>query len=604
MEKSFYEFGPFRLDVNSRVLMRGSEIVPLTPKAFDTLLALVERRSELVGRKELMRAVWPDVYVEENNLNSNIHTLRRALGEEGDEQRYIATVPRRGYRFVAEVKEISAEQNGGRRGSQSAIRNPQSSSQPNGRNTRSAVKTLAVLPFRTMSSEGCYSYLGLGLADALITRLSNLRQIIVRPTSAVSKYRNQEQDPMAAGRELNVEMILDGSIQQAGERIRVTVQLVSVASGVPLWAGKFDESFTDIFTVEDDISARVAEALTLQLADEEREQLTKRENAEAYQFYLQGHYFWNQRTECGLKKSIEHFNRAIALDPQLAIAYVGLANAYALLGCVHGALQPRQSMPQALAAALKALELDDRLADAHAALGLIRALYDWDWPRAELAFHRALEINPSHVTARHWLGLYLAWTGRLDEAIAELHRAQQLDPFSPIISANAGWAYYAARRYDEAIERCRETIETAPNFYRAHVYLGWAYAQTGDFDAAIAELQQAAALAGGGGNEVTGLGYVYARAGKREEARQVIAEMRGRAAQNYVSPYAIAAVHAGLNETDETFACLDQAYEDRSHWLVFLAVEPKFDCLHSDTRFAELLGRIGLTGSNGSGVAH
>lgn len=572
-ENRYYEFGQFRMDLQSRVLLRSAEIVPLTPKAFDTLLVLVARRGELVERQDLIKAVWPDSHVVEGNLNSNIFTLRRALGGGGcSDECYIATVPRRGYRFAADVQEVS-EAKFARNGA--------------------TIRSLAVLPFKLFGAKTGETWLGLGLANALITRLSSLPRLIVRPTSAVSRYIGLEQEPRIVGRELNVELILEGAVQCAGDRIRVTVQLVSIASGAQLWAEKFDERLTDIFAVEDDISERVAQSLTLRLMDEERKRLTRRsaENTEAHQLYLRGNYYWNQRTAEGLKRAIACFNQAVALDPQLAPAHVGLADSYALLGCVHGELSPREAMPRAKAAALKALELDEQLAEAHTALALVRALYDWDWAGAERAYLRALEINPTQATARHWYGLCLAWMGRPEEALIELRCAQQLDPFSPIIGANVAWARYAARRYDEAITECRKTIEMAPNFYRAYVYLGWAYEQTGDFEAAIMELRTAMELHGGG-PEVTGLGHAYARAGRIDDAHRVIAELQRRAARSYISPHAFALIYAGMNEPDNTLAWLERAYEDRTHWLVFLQVEPRFDSLREDARFIDLLRRV------------
>lgn len=573
LENRYYEFGQFRMDLQSRVLLHSADIVPLTPKAFDTLLALVERRGELVGRKELIKAVWPDSFVVEGNLNSNIFMLRKALGaEERDGETYIATVPRRGYRFAANVREVS-----------------ETKSSTNG----AASRSLAVLPFKLFGVGTSEAWLGLGLANALITQLSSIRSLIVRPTSAVSGYIGLEQNPRTVGRELNVELILEGSVQCAGDRIRVTVQLVSVASGAPLWAEKFDERLTDIFAVEDYISERVANSLTRRLMDEEQKPALGRgvENREAYQLYLRGNYFWNQRTAEGLKRAIACFNQAIELDPQLAPAHVGLAYSYALLGCVHGALTPREAMPRAKSAALRALELDEQLAEAHTALALTLTLYEWDWEGAERAYLRAMEINPTHATARHWYGLLLAWRGRLDEALVELRCAQQLDPFSPIVGANVAWVLYAARRYDEAIAECRKTIEMTPNFYRAHVYLGWAYERIGDFDAAISELRLAMDLHGGG-PEVTAIGHVYARVGRIDEANQVIAELRQREARGYISPYAFALIYAGLNDSDNAFAWLERAFEDRTHWLAFLQVEPRFDSLREDPRFIDLLHRV------------
>lgn len=441
-EKPCYEFGPFRLDVRARLLLRGAELVPLTPKAFDTLLALVERHGELVERHALIKAVWPAVHVVESNLNSNIFTLRRALGDyEG--KAYIVTVARRGYRFVAPVRRVT----------------------PSGDDKLSA----------------CGQALGKN-----------------RPV-----------------------------------------------------------------------------------------------NAAAYQLYLQGHACWQQRTAESLQQAIAYFSRAVALAPDFAAAHVGLAHAYALLGCVHSACAPREAMPQALAAARRALELDETLPDAHTALGLAQALYEWDWAASEQAFQRALELNPLHATAQHWYGLHLAWQGRTEEALRALRSARQLDPFSPIISANVGWAYYAARRYAEAIAECCKTIATAPHFYRAYVYLGWAYLQTGAATAALDALERAQALHGGG-PEVTGIGHAYAQVGQPAEARRVLAGLAARATTSYVSPYASALIHAGLGEADAACAALEQAYAERTHWLVFLDVEPRFDALRADLRWADLLQRIGL----------
>ncbi len=573
MENRYYEFGQFRMDLQSRVLLHSADIVPLTPKAFDTLLALVERRGELVGRQELIKAVWPDSFVVEGNLNSNIFMLRKALGSgEREGETYIATVPRRGYRFAADVREVSE--------AKSSLKS-------------AGGKSLAVLPFKLFGAETSQAWLGLGLANALITRLSSIRRLIVRPTSAVSGYTGLERNPQTVGRELNVELILEGAVQCAGERIRVTVQLVSVASGAPLWAEKFDERFTDVFAVEDYISERVATSLAARMTDEARMQAPGRrvENREAYQLYLRGNLYWNQRTAEGLKRAIACFDQAIALEPQLAAAHVGLADAYALLGCVHGALPPREAMPRAKAAARRALELDDQLAEAHAALALTLALYDWDWAGSERAFLRALEINPVHTMARHWYGLLLAWMGRLDEALIQLRCAQQLDPFSPIVGANVAWALYAARRFDEAIAECRKSIEMTPNFYRAHVYLGWAYEQIGAYDEAIDELRLAMVLHGGG-PECAGIGHTYARVGRINEVNQVIAELNQRASRGYISPYAFALIYAGLRDSENALEWLERAFEDRTHWLVFLQVEPRFDWLRDDPRFINLLHRV------------
>jgi TolB-like protein len=338
-----YEFGPFRIDAHKRRLLRDGETVAVTPKAFETLLALVENSGKLLDKDDLMNLVWPDTVVEEANLTQNVSVLRRALGESSNERKYIVTVPGRGYRFIADVKELFDEEGdlilARRTRSRVVIEDVIETEIPS--------KSLCVLPFKSLSAEASDDYLGLGIADALITKLSNIRQIVVRPTSAVLRYADMSHDPVAVGRELKVESVLEGSIRRDSDRIRVTVQLVNVRDEAPLWADRFDEMFTDIFSVEDRISEQVARALVLKITGEEQKQLTKRqtENAEAYQNYLKGLYYTNKATSNGAMKGIEHYNRAIELDPNYALAYAGLAESYTWLS--HLCLPPGEAMPRA-----------------------------------------------------------------------------------------------------------------------------------------------------------------------------------------------------------------------------------------------------------------
>ncbi|MBX7220084.1 MAG: tetratricopeptide repeat protein [Blastocatellia bacterium] len=572
--KSLYEFGPFQLDPFSRTLMRNGELVPVTPKALETLLVLIERRGAVVEREELLRTVWPDSFVEEGNLSSNIFMLRKVLGEDREGQQFIATVPRRGYRFVAPVTELSGEL--------------PLTSIPQG-------NSLAVLPFQVLNAGETAGYLGMGLTDALINRLAQVRQVVVRPTSAILKFANSKEEAVTIGQKLAVTSVIEGSVRQCGSRLRVSVQLVRVVDGTLIWGGQFDENFTDIFTVEDAIANRVMEALTIRLVPEEKQLLSKRytENSEAYQDYLQGHYHWNQRTETSLKKSIEFFTQAVTKDPGYALAFAGLSGAYALLGCVHGGVSPREIIPSAREAAIRALELDNTLAEAHTALALVRGMYDWDWSAAIRCYEQALTLNPSSSAALHWYGLCLCWIGQMDKGVTLLKQALRLDPLSPIISANLAWAYFAKRDYQAALQQCAEAIALEPKFYRAHVYAGWVQTQLGNVNEALQELRLAQELTGDG-PEVTAIGYTLAVAGHGEAARQVLGELKGRARQRYLSAYAMALVHTGLGERDEAFAWLHKAVEERSHWIVFLAVEPRFDRLRSDSRFTDLMRRIGF----------
>ena len=585
--KHFYEFGSFRLDTAEHLLLQDGRPVPLKPKVFDLLLELVTNSSHVLTKDELMKQIWPDSFVEEHNLAVSISTLRKALGEDHSEQPFIETVPRRGYRFVAGVREVWDE----------------SADMRSGSNVRAHVKkeasvrakSIAALPFKHIGAKAAEEeYLGLGLADALITRLSNLRQIVVRPTSAVRRY-DGEQDPVAAGRELRVSAVLDGSVQRFGKRIRVTVQLVSVHDGASLWAGKFDETFTNIFAVEDSISEHVATALMLKLTDKERKQLRKRytENTEAYQAYLKGRYFLGKRTVESFGKSFGYFEQAISIDPEYALAYAGLADYYLLL-MNFNVLPPQKAGPQAKEAALKALRFDDTLAEAHASLAYLKGIHEWDWAGAEREFERAIELNANDAIAHQFYSIYLRVLKRFDEAMAEAKKAQELDPLSLSINTSVGSLFYFARQYDQAIEQLSKTLELDPNFVMAHFYLGWAFEQKGMYEEAIAAFQKVVHISGNVPEFGAGLGHAYAVSGNTVKAREVLNELKALAKQRYVSPYDLALIHTGLGEEDEALDWLEKAYEERSVELALLKVDQRLDTLRKDSRFTDVLRLIGF----------
>lgn len=636
-EKRLYEFGSFRLDTVERVLLRGDDLVPLAPKAFDTLLALVERRGHLVEKDELMRVVWPDVFVEEGGLTRNISVLRKALGEADDGRGYIETVPRRGYRFVADVTEVADEPDEliiEKHTHMRIIAHADEQAVERGGGVKPSawwkrrlpeiaptlalasllavllvawfahgsqevqpvivVRSVAVLPLEPIAGGSGDDYLGPGITDTLISKLSTTDRLVVRPTSAVLRYSGSQRDPLAAGRELRVEAVLDGRIQRAGERIRVSMQLVRVSDGATLWGGTFDEKLTDLFALQDSISQQVAQALLPRLSSEERHQLATRytDDLDAYTLYLKGRFHWNKYTEDGFRKAIEYFEQAIEKDPSYALAYAGVADSYLVLGVEH--LPPKDCFPKVQVAALRALELDDSLAEAHVSLGAYYVFYDQNWPRAEQRFLRAIELKPNYGDAYHFYGHYLQAVGRVDEAVAMTERGLELDPLSLIINAELGFAHYLARRYDEAIAQYRATLELDPNFVFASWGLGQAYERTGQHEEAIAELTRAVSTSGGWPTVVAELGCAYAAAGQRAEAEAVVVELKRRAAREFVDPALIALVYCDLGETDEALEWLERAREGRSSWMVWLAVEPKFDRLRSDPRFVELLRRVAL----------
>jgi len=392
---------------------------------------------------------------------------------------------------------------------------------------------------------------------------------------------------------LGVETVLDGSIQRQGDRLRVTVQLISVKDGSQLWGKTFDEKFTDIFAVQDAISEKVTEALALKLSGEEQTGLAKRytENAEAYQLYLLGRFYWNKRSEEGIKKAIAYFDQAIEKDPNYALAYAGLSQCYIVLDAYY-LLPPQEAIPKAKAAATRALEIDDTLAEAYAALATY--YYDWDWPAAERQFKRAIELNPNYATAHQWYAEFLVNQGRFDEGIAEIKRARELDPLSLIINTVLGRSLYQARQYDQGIEQLRNTIEMDPNFVPAHRHLGQAYEAKGMYSEAVAEMQKAVTLSGSTPEYMAVLGQAYALSGKRAEAMKIVEELKEQSKQRYISACGIALIYAGLGEKDRAFEWLEKAYQEHDYGLIYIRVAPGLESLRSDPRFADLVRRVGL----------
>jgi tetratricopeptide (TPR) repeat protein len=457
-------------------------------------------------------------------------------------------------------------------------------------------RSIAILPFRPLDPTPEDEYLGLGMTDALITRLSNLHKIIVRPVGAVRKYATAD-DPIAAGRQLAVQSVLEGSVQRSGDRTRVTVRLLRVADGELLWGDEFDEKFTDMFTVEDSISQKVANALTINLSGDEQRQLLRpfTVNNEAYQLYMKGRFFWNKRTVDGVKKSLDYFQQAIAADPNYAIAYAGLADSYTLAGSYgYIILPPREAMPKAEAAAAKALAIDNSLAEAHASLGYIKFTYDWDWAGAEQEFKRAIALNPGYDNAHHWYSHELMALGRTDEAMAEARRALELSPSDTVMNEHMGWTYLMARDYDRAIQSARKAIEMDPNFLLAHRVLGLAYEYRGRHDEATAEFTRGVELSHGDPVAKAFLARSYAAAGHKDQATKILNELLQLATRQYMPPVEIAATYTALGRNDEAFSWLNKAYDQRAAALVYLRVNRDYDSIRPDPRFQDLLRRMHL----------
>jgi len=587
--KRIYEFGAFRLDTGERLLLRDGEPVPLTPKVFDTLVVLLQKSGHMVGKDELMKEVWADSFVEEGNLTQNISVLRKVLGENFDGRAYIETVTRRGYRFIANVRELGGVADPTTEKQTGALisKDRGTAAQDNGLNS------LAVLPLTNVSGNPDSEYLSDGITESIINILSQLPRLRVMARSTVFRYKGKEIDPQEVGQALGVRAVLMGRVLQLGESLIVRIELVDVANGWQLWGEQYNRKFADILALQEEIAREISGNLKMKLTGEENERLAKRytEDSEAYRLYLKGRYYWNKYTKEGLTKAIEYFNQSIELDPGYTLAYTGLADSYYRLSNAYA--PPKEALPKARTAAIKALEIDDTLAEAHASLGLIKMYHDWDWAGAEHHYRRALELDPRSVLAHQRYGNYLAMMGRLEESIAILKRGQELDPLSLLTSSLIGLTLYLSRQYDKSIEQHGRTLDMDPNYLVARVSLGVAYTQKGMYEEAIAEFQKAGDLEGQA-ETVAELGYVYAVSGKRSQAQEMLDELKARSGRAFVSPYNVAKVYVGLGETDLTFEWLDKAYDERSEWLVWLKVDPKLDSIRSDQRFRKLMQRIGF----------
>ncbi|HEY8165548.1 MAG TPA: winged helix-turn-helix domain-containing protein [Gemmatimonadaceae bacterium] len=607
-DRHLYEFVSFLLDPAERRLLRKGEPVALTPKCFDLLVVLVENSGHLLEKSDLIERVWPDQFVEEGSLSFNVSELRKALGEGENGAQYIETVRKKGFRFVAPVHEIPVP---------SGLRAPLVSRRlpmifaivvvaalawfayvrwprRNVAAVEGPPRTIAVLPFKPLVANVRDEPLEIGICHALIMRLATVEQLVVRPTSSVVAYNKIGQDPLAAGRELGVDALLDGHIQRSQDKIRVTAQLLRTRDGKPLWSGEFNEPFTDIFAVEDSISQKIVETLHLKLTTDEQRRVTKHstENIEAYELYLKGGYFREKRTRDGVAKSIEYFREATIKDPRYALAFAGLSESYAVFA-IRGDMPPKDSYEKSKAAAIRAVEIDASSAEAHTALANVKS-YEWDWPGAEREFKRAIELSANDPVPNQQYASYLMVVGRHQEAISEITRAQRLAPVSLTTNVQAARILYFAGQYAEAMAQCRKTIDMDPDFGGVYIFVGRIQAQKGLYREALAALDRARILLRNN-PEILGLiGYTYAVSGRTAEAKQMLDELHRISAERYVSPYHIAIIHAGLGERDATFHWLEKAYDDREGRLTILRFAPEFSALRSDPRFITLLQRMRL----------
>jgi TolB-like protein/DNA-binding winged helix-turn-helix (wHTH) protein/Tfp pilus assembly protein PilF len=604
--------------------------VSLTPKAFDTLLELLENSGHILEKDELLKRVWPDTFVEEGTLVQNISTLRKVLGEAPDGSAYIETIPRRGYRFAGVVRKINLEpvseekiqpipeavrERAGRRNwivalalaavSLGAFFLARERIWPRPDPAPKKIM-LAVLPFENLSGDPQQEYFSSGLTEEMITQLGDLepnRLGVIARTSAM-QYKGAKKDTRGIGRELGVDYILEGSVRREGERVRITAQLIQVKDQTHIWARDYDRNLRDILAMQSDVASAIAREIKLKLTSEESARLASTPvlNPEAYELYLKGRYFWNKRTEDGFVKAIRFFEQATTLDPQYAQPYAGLADAYALLGSIPNDQVSRGgAMPKAKAAALKALQLNNSLADAHASLAFVEMQYEWDWPGSEKEFKRALELNPNYATAHQWYAMWLISQRKQDAALEEERRAQEADPLSTIIKTDTAQLLVYAGRYDEAVQQAQRALEIDPGFLLGHDYLALAYAAKKDYQAAISEYQGVLALSKGDVWATPGIAWTYALAGQKSKSEAILRDMLHGPNNREDLALQLAVVYAALGENDQAFAWLEEAYQRRVGGLILFTVAPEFETLRLDPRFDDLAQRVGLPRNGESG---
>jgi len=568
-DRRYYEFGQFRLDASGHMLFRGTVPVPLPPKAVDTLLVLVQNAGAVIDKEEIFKQVWKGAFVEEGSLTRTISILRKALELDGNGQKYIATVSKRGYRFVAQVVET-----------------PERLSQQK--------LMLAVLPFENMSGDDTQEYFSDGLTEEMITQLSRLnpdRLAVIARTSAM-RYKGANKSVREIGRELSVSHVLEGSVRREAGRVRIAAQLIQVADETHVWADTYDERLGDILKLQSKVSQAVAREIRVKLTPrEERRLAAAREvSPAAYEAYLKGRHLWNKRTEDGMRKSIAHYEEAIRQNPDYAIAYCGVADSYVMLAC-RGMAPAKETFRKAKAAASKAIELDPELGDVHGSLAHVR-LHDWDWKELERDFQRAIELNPAQAIVYYWYGEFLMSMGRPEEAIAVTQKAYQTDPLSAVIGASLGMILYLARRYDQAVEVLQRAQEINPDHFLPYMRLGLVRIQQGKYEEAIQNLRRAVHLAEQSTETLAALATAQAAAGNIEEARTILNELEKPAGKRYVLPYNIAKIYSASGNPDKAFEWLETAYKEGNPDLIELNSEPLFDSLRSDPRFSDLMQRV------------
>jgi TolB-like protein/DNA-binding winged helix-turn-helix (wHTH) protein/lipopolysaccharide biosynthesis regulator YciM len=640
--------GVFEIDLKAFELRKHGLRLKLAEQPFQILTILLEQPGEVITRDELRERLWPgDTFVDfDHGLNNAVMRLREALGDSHDKPRFIETLPRRGYRFIAPVEEINTTPKtlGGEAPLNSSISLhtsdapeqlhvdrrklfPRSNASSwltlpriallsaavlvfailsglavhfvtgweSGKINPAHNMSLVVLPLENLSGDTEQDYFAAGMTDELTANLAKIRSLRVISRSTAMAYKGTHKPLSEIARDLKVDAVVEGTVLKAGNRVRITAELVQVSTDHHLWADTYESQLGDVLALQNRVSSAIVDQIRINLSPEDKQRLAKNPSIspDAYEDYLKGRYYWNRRSADGFAKAIGYFEDATRRDPQYALAYAGLADCYGIIGAtIYGSLPAAEAAPKAKTAAIRALEIDPTLAEAETSLATAKFNYDWDWAGAAQGFQRAIQMDPRYATAYQRYSLYSIAMGRFDESLEQIKKARELDPLSISINSSLGWRLYLARQYDRSIAQLRDTLELDPSYEWAHFILGQAYEQKHEFNLARAELQKAVELSHNSPLMISALAHANALSGNQEEALRLLQQLTARSRKQYVSPFYVAVVYIALGKTDTAMDWMEKAFADRSNGLVFLKVEPELDPLRSNPRFIALQHKL------------
>lgn len=610
-----FRFGVFELDTHARELRKAGSRLKLQPQPLQILTILVQRAGEVVSREELSQQLWPaETYVEfDRSLNRAVVKLRDALGDSAESPRFIETLPKNGYRFIVPVIRSSAPE-----APPPTMQHPRrlwilawaaiaalvllttyfAAPRVMRSGHAAPIKSIAVLPLQNLSGDSNQEFFADGMTDELISDLAQISALRVISRTSVMEYKATRMSLPEIGKELDVDAIVEGTVERSGRRVRISAQLIRTSTDTHLWARSYERDLGDVIALQDDVAGAIANEIRVQISPAEKARLTAQQpvNPEAYEAYLWGLFHMNKRDRADLEQSSVFFQRAVESDSTYALAYVGLADSYALRGSLlYMTMPPQDAMPKSKAAALKALEIDPGLGEAYATLAYVETLYDWNWAQAEQDFKRALALKPNYAQGHLWYAMHLAARGRQSESIAEAKQAQALDPLSLITNTSVGLMFYFSGKYDDAIPQFHKMLELDPNFFVAHWELGLAYEQKGMLAEARSEVEEAKVLSPDNPSILESLAEIDALSGRIPQARDRLRQLTRPAKNQFISPYLIALLYAALGSNDDAFTSLERAHAVRDNSLIFLKVDPALRTLRPDPRFQKLLQRIGLS---------